>query len=165
MAVIGASQNLHSIGGRPIRYMRDAGFAGIIYPVSPRYDEVAGYPCYASLAEIPGPVDLAIIAVAAKRAPEVLEACIAKGVPTVVVYSSGFAETGPEGAAAQARLAAQAKAGGVRLVGPNSMGCMNLHNGFFGHLQHRLRTGPRGRAAGPRDTKRRLRLLHPGPRP
>ncbi|MAG95363.1 MAG: hypothetical protein CMM08_01560 [Rhodospirillaceae bacterium] len=131
VAVIGASQNLHSIGGRPIRYMRDAGFAGIIYPVSPRYDEVAGYPCYASLAEIPGPVDLAIIAVAAKRAPEVLEACIAKGVPTVVVYSSGFAETGPEGAAAQARLAAQAKAGGVRLVGPNSMGCMNLHNGFL----------------------------------
>ena len=131
VAVIGASQNLDSIGGRPIRYMREAGFAGTVYPVSPRYDEVAGYPCYASLAEVPGPVDLAIIAVAAKRAPEVLEACIARGVPTVVVYSSGFSETGPEGKAAQARLADQAKAGGVRLVGPNSMGCMNLHNGLL----------------------------------
>ena len=94
IAVVGASQAEESVGGRPIKYLLQYGFGGDIYPVTPKYASISGFQCYASVRDIPGPVDLALLAVSAARIPEVLEDCAAKGVPTVLIFSSGFAELG-----------------------------------------------------------------------
>ena len=146
IAVVGASRSEDSIGGRPIKYLRRYGFDGRIYPVTPRYDSVGGLRCYASVRDIPGPVDLALLAVSAGRAPEILEDCAAKGVPTVILFSAGFAELGDGGREAQARLVERAERLGVRICGPNSMGTINLRSGltatFSAVLERTHRAGP-----------------------
>ena len=130
IAVVGASQAEESVGGRPIKYLMQYGFDGQIYPVTPKYDSINGIQCYPSVRDIPGSVDLALLAVSAARVPEVLEDCAAKGVPTVLIFSSGFAELGDKGRQAQAQLVQRAKQLGVRICGPNSMGTMNLRSGL-----------------------------------
>ena len=146
IAVVGASQAEESVGGRPIKYLLQYGFGGDIYPVTPKYASISGFQCYASVRDIPGPVDLALLAVSAARIPEVLEDCAAKGVPTVLIFSSGFAELGEEGREAQARLVQRAAQLGVRICGPNSMGTMNLRTGltatFSAVLEHTHPPGP-----------------------
>ncbi len=146
IALVGASQAEDSVGGRPIKYLRKYGFEGQIYPVSPRYDSIGGLQCYASVRDIPGSVDLALLAVSAARIPDVLEDCAAKGVPTVLIFSSGFAELGDEGRDLQARLVREARQHGVRICGPNSMGTMNLRSGltatFSAVLERDHKPGP-----------------------
>ncbi|MSP67421.1 MAG: CoA-binding protein [Alphaproteobacteria bacterium] len=146
IAVVGASRSDDSIGGRPIKYLLKYGYSGKIYPVAPKYDSISGLQCYASVRDIPGPVDLAILAVSAARIPGVIEDCAAKGVPTVVIFSSGFAELGEDGRQAQARLVQRAEQLGVRICGPNSMGTMNLRSGltatFSAVLERTHRAGP-----------------------
>lgn len=146
IAVVGASQVEESVGGRPIKYLLQYGFGGKIYPVTPRYDSISGIECYPSVRDIPGPVDLALLAVSAARIPDVLEDCAAKGVPTVLVFSSGFAELGEEGRQAQAQLVQRARQLGVRICGPNSMGTMNFRSGltatFSAVLERTHRAGP-----------------------
>jgi acetyltransferase len=145
IAVVGASQAEESVGGRPIKYLLQYGFEGQIYPVTPKYDSISGFQCYASVRDIPGPVDLALLAVSAARIPDVLEDCAAKGVPTVLIFSSGFAETGEEGRKAQAQLVQRAEQLGVRICGPNSMGTMNLRSGLTATFSAVLeRTHPAG---------------------
>lgn len=130
IALVGASQAEDSVGGRPIKYLRKYGFEGKIYPVTPKYESINGLQCYASVREIPGPVDLALLAVSAVRIPDVLEDCAAKNISTVLIFSSGFAELGDEGREAQVRLVNEARKHGVRICGPNSMGTMNLRSGL-----------------------------------
>ena len=146
VAVVGASGSEESIGGRPIKYLRRYGFGGRIYPVTPRHDSIGGLRCHASVRDIPGPVDLAILAVSAARAPKILEDCAAKGIPTVIVFSAGFAELGDDGRAAQARFVERAARLGVRVCGPNSMGTINLRSGltatFSSVLEHAHQAGP-----------------------
>ena len=145
IALVGASQVEDSVGGRPIKYLQKYGFDGRIYPVTPRYEAINGLQCYASVREIPDPVDLALLAVSAARIPDVLEDCAAKGIPTVLIFSSGFAELGDEGREAQVRLVNEARNHGVRICGPNSMGTMNLRSGltatFSAVLEHNHRPG------------------------
>ena len=97
IAIIGASNDPTRIGGRPLRYTREAGFAGPIYPVNPNRDTVQGLPSFASIGEVPGPVDTAIIAVPAPAVVETTGACAAAGVKAVIIFSAGFAETGDNG--------------------------------------------------------------------
>lgn len=129
VAVVGASDNIHKIGGRPIHYMREHGFAGSILPINPSRDVVQGLPCHARLRDVPEPPDLAIVVVAGDAAQEAIEDCAVLGVPAAIVIASGYGEAGSDGHAAQARLMAAAQAGGVRIVGPNSQGLANFGTG------------------------------------
>ncbi len=131
IAVIGASGDEAKIGGRPIRYLRLGGYAGRVYPINPGRSVVQDLPSYNSLAAVPGNVDLAIIAVPAQQVPAAVEQCVAKGVRGATIFSSGFAETGAEGSDLQDQALATARAGGLRLLGPNCMGTMNLRQGVI----------------------------------
>ena len=112
--------------------MRLAGFKGAIYPVNPRYGHVQGIRAYPDIASVEGDVDLAIVAVPARLVPETLEACARKGVTSAVIFSAGFAETGAEGQAAQARITTTAREHGIHVLGPNCIGLYNADIGFFG---------------------------------
>ncbi|WP_447927139.1 acetate--CoA ligase family protein [Vreelandella sp. EE27] len=130
LAVIGASQNLGSINGQPIAHLQSKGYSGQIYPVNPRYQEVAGYRCYADVASLPETPDVAVIAVAAKRVPEAMQALGEKGTRFAVILTSGFAEAGDEGRAAQTEVAEIARRYGVQVLGPNCQGYMNISDGI-----------------------------------
>jgi acetate---CoA ligase (ADP-forming) len=134
IAVVGASQDMSSISGQPIAHLKAKGYAGEVYPVNPRYEEVAGYRCFASIAALPQVPDVAVIAVGAKRVPEALRELGAKGCRFAVILSSGFAEAGEEGARAQREITAIGKAFGMQVIGPNCQGYMNIsdaiHVGF-----------------------------------
>jgi len=122
VAVMGASSDEKKIGGRPIFYLKHYGFPGDIYPINPNYDEIQGVKAYKSLADVPGEVDLALIALPSAMVEDAVTACAAKGVKATVIFSSGYAETGEEGEAAQERLLEIARASGMRIMGPNCMG-------------------------------------------
>ena len=130
IAVIGASQNLASISGQPIVHLKSKGFTGAILPVNPRYDEVAGIPCFPSVEALPIAPDVAVIAVAAKHVPNALAGLGKKGCRFVVILSSGFAEIGTEGFEAQREIIAIARKFDMRVVGPNCQGYMNISNGI-----------------------------------
>jgi acetate---CoA ligase (ADP-forming) len=147
VAVVGASDNVSRIGGRPLRYMRENGFRGAVYPVNPARETVQGLRSYRSLADLPEAPDVAILSVPAEATEAAVAQCAALGVKAAIVFSAGFAETGAEGAAQQARLVALARAGGLRLLGPNCLGVMNPAEGFYGTFSVVLDTGPL--ASGP----------------
>lgn len=132
VAIIGASDDPLRIGGRPIQYTRDAGYKGTIYPINPKRDEVQGLKAYPSIAEVPGPVDCAIVALPAAVVLETLEACAVKGVGACIVFSSGFSELGAEGAEMQGRISALAARTGMRILGPNCLGAFNAASGWMG---------------------------------
>ena len=128
VALVWASADASKVTARAQRYLRKHGFRGPILPVNPRHAEVFGEPAFASPAELPEPVDHAFIMVATAAVPDALAACGERGVRCVTVLAGGFADQGPEGAALQERLVETARAHGVRLLGPNSMGIINVHD-------------------------------------
>jgi len=121
IAVIGASNSLGSWGFTimhgltPPKNQR-------VYPVNPKASEVLGVKAYPSILEVPEVVDLAVIVVSAPLVPGVLRDCVARGIKTAMVISAGFGETGEEGRKLEAELIEIATQGGLRFVGPNSMG-------------------------------------------
>jgi acetate---CoA ligase (ADP-forming) len=130
VAVIGASDNINKIGGRPLFYMKRHGFRGAIYPINPNRAEVQGLPAYPDILALPDAPDVAIVAVAGDGAVDAVEACADAGVKVAVVMSSGFGEVDPVGGKAkEARMRAAAHAAGMRIVGPNSQGLANFGNG------------------------------------
>lgn len=131
IAVIGASADLATIGGRPIRLLRKHGFKGALYPVNPKYREIDGLPCYASISDVGKPVDCALIALGRNRVIEALEHCAAAGVRSATVFSSGFAEVGGEGVHLQQQMTDVARRTGMRINGPNGMGVMNVKDGII----------------------------------
>ncbi|TAK52543.1 MAG: CoA-binding protein [Betaproteobacteria bacterium] len=148
VAILGCSSDLNRISGRPLRYFLAKGYQGALYPVNPNQREIAGLRCYPEVGAIPGTVDLAIVAVAAERVIESMRQLVAKGVPAAVIFSSGFAEMGEAGAAAQRELLAIARAGGVRFCGPNAVGVVNAFEAvtasFSEYLEGALPVGPIG---------------------
>jgi acetate---CoA ligase (ADP-forming) len=130
IAVIGASQDLESISGQPIKHLKAKGFQGHVYPVNPRYDEVAGLRCYADILSVPETPDVAIVAIGVKRVIETMHQISEKGVPFAVVLTSGFAETGSEGKEIQLKLAEIALVHGIHVIGPNCQGYMNITDGI-----------------------------------
>ncbi len=125
VAVIGASRQRGTIGGEIFHNLLSYGFNGPVYPVNPTAEVVQSVPAYRSVEAIPGPVDLAIIVVPAKRVVEVVAECGRKGVKALVVISAGFSETGGAGQEGQAELLRVCRASGMRLIGPNCMGIAN----------------------------------------
>ncbi|HWE92137.1 MAG TPA: GNAT family N-acetyltransferase, partial [Pseudonocardiaceae bacterium] len=125
VAVIGASTDPSKIGYAVLTNLLTADFAGPVYPVNSEHRSVRGVRAYPSVLDIPDPVDLAVVAVPASGVDEVMDGCLAKGVTTLVVLSSGFADVGPDGRSAERRLVTEARAHGMRVVGPNALGVVN----------------------------------------
>lgn len=147
VAVVGVSADPSRIGGQALRLLTDFGYRGRIYPVNPKYPEVKGLTCYPDLTAVPQPCDVALIALAAPHVEGAIEACGRAGIPFALVLSSGFAEIGAEGRARQESLVAAARRAGVRMVGPNCLGLLNLKDsariGFGGTSQlTTLKPGP-----------------------
>jgi acyl-CoA synthetase (NDP forming) len=125
IALIGASGDARKNTSRPQRFLRKHGYTGRIIPVNPGRDEIFGEIAYPDVAAVPEAIDHAFIMVPAKAVAAALEQCAAKKVTVATIYSDGFAETGVEGRREQERLLAIARAGGVRLVGPNCIGLVS----------------------------------------
>jgi len=147
VAVIGASTDFSRIGGQPIKLLTEYGFQGKIYPVNPKYADIKGLICYPDVSAVPKPCDVALIAVAGHLVPGAIEQCGKAGIPYAVILSAGFSEAGDAGKALNDKLLAAIRASGVRVVGPNCLGVMNLDEnfrlGFGGTLQLKtLRAGP-----------------------
>ncbi|AFK55101.1 CoA-binding protein [Tistrella mobilis] len=145
IAIVGASMRPGSFGARTLGNL-DA-YDGRIHLVNARYDTIDGRPCHASVGVLPEVPDLVVITTPAPTVEEVLEDCIAAGVPAAIVYASGFAETGdPEDAARQDRLATRAAEAGLRLLGPNCVGMLDYVSGarvtFAGVPAGRVTEGP-----------------------
>jgi acyl-CoA synthetase (NDP forming) len=134
VAVIGASDNPHKVGGRPILYLQRFGYRGAIYPVNPGRDTVQGLRAFARLEELPDPPELVVVAVAGDEAVRAVEACAARGVKVAVVMASGFGETGAEGLRVQDALVETARRAGMRLIGPNCQGLANFATGMVANF-------------------------------
>ncbi len=130
IALIGASSDERKNTARPQRFLQKHHFNGRVVPVNPNRDEVFGVTAFKSVSDIPERVDHAFVMVPAPAVAEAIEACGDAGVSVATIYSDGFAETGAEGIARQNELVSLARSRDVRLLGPNSMGLVNLHNGM-----------------------------------
>jgi acyl-CoA synthetase (NDP forming)/RimJ/RimL family protein N-acetyltransferase len=125
VTVIGAGRQRGGLGHEIVRNLVSGGFEGPVYPVNATATHVASISTHPTVLDIPGEVDLAIIAVPAPDVFEVVERCVQKGVQGLIIISAGFAETGPEGAEAQREIVELARRHGLRLIGPNCMGVIN----------------------------------------
>jgi acyl-CoA synthetase (NDP forming) len=126
IALIGASTDASRLTARAQVYLRRHGFAGALFPVNPRADTVLGEKAFSTLREVPGPIDFAYILVNTNAVEAAIQDCAARGVPVACVLADGFAEAGPAGVALQNRVRATAREAGIRLLGPNSMGMINV---------------------------------------
>jgi len=131
IAIVGASDTVAKIGGIPVDFQKRFGYTGAIYPVNPKPGLVQGLQAYPSISAIGAPVDLAIFAVPQSMVQAALEDAIRAGVRGVVLFTSGYAEISDSGAQAQRSLADTARAAGVRLLGPNCLGFMNIRNHVY----------------------------------
>ena len=130
VAVIGASPSPDKLGYAVLKNVFQYGYQGRVYPINPKASEILGLPAYPSVAEIPGPVDLAIILVPAKVVPSVLEECGQKGIKGAVIISAGFREVGREGRQLEQQLIEIAHRYEMRLIGPNVLGIIDTFSGL-----------------------------------
>jgi acyl-CoA synthetase (NDP forming) len=131
VAVIGASNSPFNLGSTICRSLNKfSSWEGEVYAVNRKAEEVYGCKGYASLTDIPGEVDLAVIITPASVVPQFLDQCVEKGIKHVVIESSGFSEGGKEGKAMQRRIDETARKNGIRVMGPNCLGVLNARNGF-----------------------------------
>lgn len=128
VVVVGAGRKPGGIGHEVLVNLTEAGFTGGLYAVNPHVSpgqSIAGADAFATIADVPRPVDLAVVAVPASEVPEILEACGRAGIRGVVVLSSGFGEAGADGRAGQQELVRIARSHDIRLIGPNCLGITN----------------------------------------
>ncbi|MCP4678885.1 MAG: acetate--CoA ligase family protein [Deltaproteobacteria bacterium] len=142
IAVIGASNKFDSISGKPIRFLREHEYEGEVYPINPKYDELKGYKCYKSVLDVPGEVDLAMIAINYKLVLPMLEQCVEKGVKFASIFASGFAESGEEGRLMQKKIGELAKSSGMGICGPNCQGSVALKTRAIGGFSASLGVKP-----------------------
>jgi acyl-CoA synthetase (NDP forming) len=126
VALIGASADPGKDNSRAQRLLQREGFSGRIIPVNPGRAEIMGVPAFADIRAVPGPVDHAFIMVAARDVPAAIAGCVEKGVAVATIFSAGFAEADAAGRARQDEIVATARAGGLRLLGPNCLGVVSV---------------------------------------
>lgn len=126
VAIVGASKNVTKRGYQAIKTLQEDGYEGKIYPVNPKEDSVLGIPCYKNIADIEYNVDLALITTPAKTIPGILKSCGEKGVSGAVIVAGGFRELGKNGKKLEKEVVETAKKAGVRLIGPNTSGMINM---------------------------------------
>ncbi|MFO0952655.1 MAG: bifunctional acetate--CoA ligase family protein/GNAT family N-acetyltransferase [Isosphaeraceae bacterium] len=130
VAVVGASEKPGTVGRTVLWNLVSSPFGGTVFPVNPKRPNVLGIKSYPSVREVPEPVDLAVVVTPAPAVPDVIGECVDMGVRGAIVISAGFKETGPAGAELERKVLAQARRGGMRLVGPNCLGVMCPYSGF-----------------------------------
>lgn len=151
IAIVGASADGSSVAGRPLRILVQHGYAGTLYPVNPKYQELFGRRAYGRIAELPEPVDLAMIAVPARHVLGVLQECAEVRTKVAMVFSSGFAESDEHGARLQDEIQALCERTSMRISGPNCEGLFNVSAGVPAGFSPAIdpERGWRGAAAGP----------------
>ena len=122
VAIIGASTNPHKLSHGILKNMTLYGYQGSIYPVNPKADAILGLKAYQGVADVPDPVDLAVIVLPAQLTPDVLHACGARGIKAAIIISGGFREVGGGGLALEEECHQIARSYGLRLIGPNCVG-------------------------------------------
>jgi len=131
VAIVGQSNDATKTAGRPLKYLRQAGYAGRIYPVNPRRDEVLGERSWPSLADLPEVPEHAYVVASTEATMEAIEECGRIGVPVVTALANGFSETGAEGVEREARIREICARTGTRIVGPSSLGVVDLRHKTF----------------------------------
>src|SRR6185369_8858684 len=129
LAVVGATADTGKLGSAPLQSMKTMNYQGKISTVNPRYDELMGFPCYKSVDDLPEDVDCVMITLPAAGAVDVADACVARGIKSIVMIPQGFGESGEEGKVRDQRLLALAEKG-VAIVGPNTNGISNAAIGL-----------------------------------
>lgn len=124
VAIIGASADAAKTAGRPVAYLQKHGFTGDIFPVNPRVEHINGLACYPDIAALPATPDVGIVLLGAERAHTAVRDLAARGTAAAIVLASGYTETGEEGARRQRQLLEAA--GSMRILGPNTIGLVNL---------------------------------------
>ncbi|MBI4195044.1 MAG: acetate--CoA ligase family protein [Betaproteobacteria bacterium] len=147
IAVVGVSDDPVRPGSQAVRALQENGYPGAIYPVNPKYATFRGFKCHAALGAIDGDIDVAVIGIPSRGVRAVIEECVARKVKYAVILSGGFRETGADGAALQDEIVALARAGGMRIIGPNCLGLANISGNVyaaFGSITRppKLRPGP-----------------------
>jgi acetyltransferase len=127
VAVIGATPTSGKIGNIIIENLFSDGYKGKIFFVNPNYKEILGMPCYPSLLDCPGEVDMAVVVVPARIVPDVMEQIVRKGTKAVTIISAGFSEGNEEGKQREKVVVDLAQRNGIRIVGPNSLGVISPH--------------------------------------
>lgn len=141
IALVGASDNVARIGGRPLRYLRESGYAGQIYPVNPNRESVQGLKAWSSIASLPQTPEVAILAVPAAATLDAVKECAERGVNSAIVFSAGFAEASDEGRALQESMAGIAREANMRILGPNCLGVFNATTNYYGTFSAIFDTG------------------------
>lgn len=142
IAVLGVSENKYKIGYLQVKALLDGKFTGDIYPIHPSASEIAGLTCYPTLQDVPYDIDLVIFCVSANRVEAGIEACVGKKVKAAIIFAAGFSETSKEGIELQTRLTEVARENGIRIVGPNCVGLVNVSNGLIGTFSPAILTVP-----------------------
>jgi acetyltransferase len=130
VAVIGATEKSGSVGRTVLWNLMSSPFGGTIFPVNPKRSNVLGIKAYGTIADVPEPVDLAVIATPAATVPKIIHDCVAAGVKGAVIISAGFKETGAVGIALEQQVLAEARQGNLRIIGPNCLGIMSPITGL-----------------------------------
>lgn len=130
VALIGASSNPKKLGYGILLNMTTYHYDGHIYPVNPKEAEILGLKCYQDISEVPDPIELAVIIIPVKLIADALKKCGERGIKNVIVISGGFKEVGIDGAKMEAQLLEIAKQYGIRFIGPNCVGTMDLFSGL-----------------------------------
>ncbi len=130
VAVIGATEKAGSVGRTVLWNLISSPFGGTVFPVNPKRPNILGLKAYPSLADVPDPVELAVIVTPPPTIPGVMDECVAAGVKGAIIISAGFKEIGPEGEELERRVLERARRGDIRIVGPNCLGVMNPVNGL-----------------------------------
>ncbi|MBE2278405.1 MAG: CoA-binding protein, partial [Rhodobacteraceae bacterium] len=131
LAIVGVSTDFNRLNGRVMKFLLEKGYGGDILPVNPKYRTVGGRPCFADLADVPGEIDLVVVAVPAAQVAGELDKAGRRGVPAAVVFSSGFGEMGEAGARLEREAVAVARRHGLRLCGPNTLGLINAFENVY----------------------------------
>ncbi len=130
VALVGASASPNKLSHGILRNLMQFGYRGGIYPVNPANEEILGLPCFADVASVPDPVDLAVVILPAGITPTVVEACGERGIKAVIVISGGFREVGGEGVGLEKELLNICQRYGMRMIGPNCVGTFDIHTGL-----------------------------------
>jgi acyl-CoA synthetase (NDP forming) len=131
VAVVGQSDDAGKTTGRPLKFLRQAGYRGTIYPVNPRRETVLGERAWKSVAELPEPPDHAYLVVPTQAVVDTVRDCGRAGVKIASILAAGFSETGADGVAREQRLREVAAETGIRIVGPSCLGVINMREGLM----------------------------------
>jgi acetyl coenzyme A synthetase (ADP forming)-like protein len=128
VAVIGASPDAHRVGHTVLKNLLSYGYSGALFPIHPRATEILGQRAYASVLDVPEPIELAVVAIPADRILPVVDECGRKGVRGLIVLAAGFSEVGGEGRELERQLQVKVHAYGMRMIGPNSLGVIDTQS-------------------------------------